>query len=80
MAIISLLSFAIPVWWFWFADISLSTAIVTTIGCAGGWYSYRLWMTKDPEMMANVFARGLLVASAVGTVCGVSSILVRHLL
>ncbi len=78
--LIVLVAAAIPVWWFWFADISFATAVITTLGSMAGWYAAREMIRSDVEMAMNVFARAQFVGCMVGTACGLLSIPIRHLL
>lgn len=75
-----LVAIAVPIYWFWFTDISFSTALSSTIGFAGGWYSSRLLVLKSPELFSNVFAVGGMQLCMLGTVNGVLSLILIHLL
>ena len=77
---IYLLALATPIWWFWVVDTSLPDAVFTTVGLAGGWYSYRMLLLKKPELFANKVAILLLLTCSIGTAVGISAIIFRHLL
>lgn len=65
---------------FWFVDMSMYGAVLTTIGFAGGWYSLRLIILKNEELMANQVAIFLLLTCSYGTIAGLSAIVFRHLI
>lgn len=66
--------------WFWFVDMSMYDAALTTVGFAGGWYSLRFIILKNEELMANQVAIFLLLTCSYGTIVGLSAIVFRHLI
>ena len=77
---IYIIPLAMTIGWFWFVDMSMYVAVLTTIGFAGGWYSQRLIILKNEELMANQVAIFLLLTCSYGTVVGLSAIVFRHLI
>jgi hypothetical protein len=75
-----LIALVVPIAWFWFADISFQTALLTTVGCAGGWYAARALVLNSPEMLQNVFATGQLQLCSLGFINGVLSLIFRDFL
>lgn len=74
-----LIALVLAVWWFWFADISLTMTAITLAGCAASWSGHRAWVLKDPEMLQNFFATLFMVGGAVGIVIGTPALIYKLL-
>lgn len=74
-----LVALAVPIYWFWFSNLRIDTAVSSTVFFAVVWYLFRKLTMNSPELFQNVFALGGLQLGMLGTVNGVLSLIIKHL-